>query len=114
MIRAVAWSAGRAAAIETSAPLAVQTVMYRKGEAALVHLVNDNSSSGRAAAPNPEAYACFRDEVLPVRDIRVAVRGDFKEATLLPGGTPLAVSARDGLSEAVVPEVQIHALVVFQ
>lgn len=114
MIRAVAWSAGRPAALETSAPMALQTVMYRKDQAALVHLVNDNSSYGRAAAPNPEAYACFRDEVLPVRDIRIAVRGEFKQATLLPGGASLAVLAREGLSEVVVPEVRIHALVVFQ
>jgi hypothetical protein len=114
MIRAVAWGAGRAAPLETSAPMAVQTVMYRKDGAALVHLINDNSSYGRAAAPNPEAYACFRDEILPVRDLRVAVRGEFKKATLLPSGTALNVSFREGMSAVVVPEVQVHAMVVFE
>jgi hypothetical protein len=114
MIRAVDWDAGRAAPLETSAPMAVQNVMYRKNGAALVHLINDNSSYGRAAAPNPEAYACFRDEILPVRDIRVAVRGESKKATLLPARTALKVSSREGMSAVVVPEVQVHAMVVFE
>ncbi len=112
--RAIGWSAGKPPPLETSAPMAVQTVMYRKDGAALVHLINDNSSYGRAAAPNPEAYACFRDEILPVRDLRVAVRGEFKKATLLPSGTALNVSFREGMSAVVVPEVQVHAMVVFE
>jgi len=49
-----------------------------------------------------------------VRDLRVAVRGEFKKATLLPGGEALKVSFRDGMTSVVVPEVQVHAMVVFE
>jgi hypothetical protein len=42
------------------------------------------------------------------------VRGEFKQARLLPAGTALNVSFREGMSAVVVPEVQVHAMVVFE
>ena len=111
---ALGWAAARPAPLRTDAPTTVQTVLWEKGPARIVHLVNDVSSFGRAAAPNPEAFTAFRSEVLPVRDIRVAVPGTFSAARLLPGDTRLPVSTADGWSEAVVPHLDIHAMIVFE
>jgi hypothetical protein len=112
--RVARWAAPAPPVLETGAPLAVQTVCYRKGGSLVVHLVNDNSSYGRGSPPGPENFGAFRDEILPVRDLRVAVRGEFKQARLLPAGKALNVSFREGMSAVVVPEVQVHAMVVFE
>jgi len=111
--RTVRWSAQTAPALETNAPMAVQTVCFRKGDAFIVHLVNDNSSFGRAAAPNPENFGAFRDEVLPVHDVMLTVNGTFKEAVLLPDGKTLPVVLVDGTTRTTVPKIDIHAMVVF-
>lgn len=112
--RTVCWSAAQPPPLQTDAPLAVQTVYYRDGDRQVVHLVNDNSSFGRAAAPNPDAFAAFRDEVLPVYDLTVAVPGTFSQAQLLPDGESLTVQHRDGWSQVTVPRMDIHAMVVFR
>jgi hypothetical protein len=111
--RATRWSAAKPAPLRTNAPLAVQTVCFQKGEAQVVHLVNDNSSFGRAAAPNPESFGAFRDEVLPILDIAIGVPGDFAQARLLPAGQSLAIRRSEGWSHVIVPRLEIHAMVVF-
>jgi len=111
--RTVRWSAGQSPFLETDAPMAVQTVCFRKGDDLVVHLVNDNSSFGRAAAPNPESFGAFRDEVLPVHGVKLAVSGNYRKAILLPDGKELAVRSNDGKVETTVPRVDIHAMVVF-
>jgi hypothetical protein len=93
--------------------MSVQAVLYEKRDCRIVHLVNDVSSFGRAAAPNPEAFTAFRYEAAPVHDVTVAVQGAFREALLLPEGTRLRVVGRDGYTEAMAPRVDIHAMVVF-
>lgn len=111
--RTVRWSAAAPPPFETDAPLAVQTVGFRQGGDLIVHLVNDNSSFGRAAAPNPENFGGFRDEVLPVHDIAVRVAGGFGQARRLPAGEVLPVSRRDGWCTVTVPRLDIHTMLVF-
>lgn len=111
--RAVRWSAGTPPPLVTNAPLAVQTVCYRQGAERIVNLINDNSSFGRAAAPNPENFGAFRDEVLPIHDVTVQVPGIFREAKLLPQGVALPVTVAEGASQVTVPKLEIHAMVVF-
>jgi hypothetical protein len=111
--RAVYWAAQQKPPVQTNAPLAVQTVCYTTEQDALVHLVNDNSSFGRAAAPNPENFGAFRAEVLPVYNIDVSVNGAFRKAVLLPEGLTLPIRSEDGTSAVTVPRVDIHAMVVF-
>lgn len=111
--RAVRWAAGTGSPLETDAPMAVQTVYFANGNDVIVHLLNDISSFGRAAAPNPENFGGFRDEVLPVHDVTVTVAGTFGRALLLPEGKELPVVNADERTQAKVPKVGIHAMVVF-
>ncbi len=112
--RAIEWTAAYPNPLRTNALMKVQTVLYRKGGARVVHLVNDISSFGRAAAPNPEAFTAFRSEVAPVFDIKVAVEGVYKSALLLPLGKSLKVRETDGFTEAIVPRIDVHGVVVFR
>jgi len=111
---AIGWTAARTNPLRTDAPMTIQTVLWEKGDAKVVHLVNDVSSFGRAAAPNPEAFTAFRDEIIPVHDLRVAVPGAFVTAKLLPGGSSLPIKTASGWSEVFVPRVEAHAMVVFE
>lgn len=110
---AIAWCAARENPIRTDAPMTVQTVLWEKGGARIVHLVNDISSFGRAAAPNPEAFTAFRSEIVPIHGVRVAVSGKFASAKLFPEGKPVPVRFVGGASEVTVPRFDAHAMVVF-
>ena len=112
--QAIEQAAGTPPPLRTDALMAVETVLYRSDDALLVHLLNDNSSFGRAAAPNAEAFTAFRDEVNPVDDTAVTVAGRFSKATLLPDGVNLPVTQADGWSTVMVPRIRIHGLVVFE
>lgn len=112
--RALEWTAAYPSPIRTDALMSIQTVVYEKAGARLVHVVNDISSFGRAAAPNPEAWAAFRAEVAPVHNVKVGVRGTYTNALLLPKGTVLDVTMREGWTEAVVPRMDLHTLVLFR
>lgn len=111
---AIAWCASRENPLRTDAPMTVQTVLWEKGGSRVVHLVNDVSSFGRAAAPNPEAFTAFRDETIPAHNIRVAVPGTFAAARLLPDGASLPITTAEGWSEITVPRLDVHAMVVFE
>jgi len=106
------WAAAKPPPLEVEAPMLLQTVLFRTGKAMLVHLVNDISSFGRAAAPNPEAFTGFRAEVIPVRNVVVKLPGSFSKAQLRPEGQPLRLGQRNGYTEITVPRVDIHAMVV--
>lgn len=112
--RAVEWAARATPQIATDAPMTVQTVCYEKGEKRLVHLVNDVSSFGRSAAPNPESFGGFRDEVLPVHDINVSIEGDYSKALLLPEGKELKVTLSEHKTSVQIPVLELHSLVVFE
>lgn len=114
MERSIAWAASRPNPLGTNAPLSLQTVLYEQGDARIVHLVNDASSFGRAAATTEGRFTVFRDEVLPLHDVSVAVRGEFASAVLLPGNTRLETKQRDEMTEVIVPRVEIHSLIHFR
>ena len=108
------WAAASAPPLEVEAPMLVQTVLFRKGTATLVHLVNDISSFGRAAAPNPEAFTGFRAEMIPVHNIVLKLRGSFNRAQLRPNGQALEIGHADGFARIIVPRIDIHAMVVVE
>jgi len=112
--RAIEWTASRLNPLETTAPMSMETVLYQKDGAQIVHLVNDISSFGRAAAPNPEAYTSFVSEVIPIYGTKVAVQGAFRTALLQPGAAKLGISLIDGRSEVIVPRTNIYSMVIFQ
>jgi len=108
--QAMEQAAGSTPPLATDALMAVQTVLYRAGDALLIHLVNDNSSFGRAAAPNPEAFSAFRAEVNPVGPSTIVLDGAYRQATWLPDGQPLPTTIVDGRTTITVPEFAIHGL----
>jgi len=111
--QAATWTASRPCPLTTDAPMIVQTVLWETPDTRAVHLLNDISSFGRAAAPNPEAYSAFRAEVIPIHDVTLSVDGDFSRARLLPSGEELPVMREGGRSSVVVPRLDVHAVVVF-
>jgi len=112
--QALRWTSGRPCPIETDAPMLVESVLWAKGRVRLVHLLNDVSSFGRSAAPNPEAFGGFRAEVLPVHDISLTVSGAYGKATVYPGTGSLDAKIRDGKTTVVVPRLDIHQMVVLE
>ena len=112
--QALRWTSGQPCPIETDAPMLVESVLWAKGRVRLVHLLNDVSSFGRSAAPNPEAFGGFRAEVLPVHDVSLTVSGAYGKATVYPGAGSLDAKARDGKTTVVVPRLRIHQMVVLE
>jgi len=110
--RSVRWAATVPPLVETDAPMAVQTVCFQKGDNLVVHLVNDNSSFGRAAPPNPENFGAFRAEVVPIHNVTLTVKGMFSKAAALPQNVALAVVTADGKTRVTVPKLDIYSMVV--
>jgi len=54
------------------------------------------------------------DEVNPVFDLQVKVRGEVRRAYLAPGNEPLSVESENGCSVVKVPRVDIWAIVVVE
>jgi len=106
------WAASEPPPIKVDAPMIVQTVFYRKGDAVVIHLLNDISSFGRSAAPNPEAFGGFRSEVIPIRDIRLELRGSFGKVHLEPSQETLPATIENGTTKVTVPLLKLHTLVV--
>ncbi|MCX7014515.1 MAG: beta-galactosidase trimerization domain-containing protein [Candidatus Sumerlaeota bacterium] len=112
IVESLRWAASAPPPIQVEAPMLVQTTLWKKDNATLVHLLNDVSSFGRAAAPNPEAFTGFRAETIPIRDIRIGLPGRFTKARLLPEGKDAVLSEEDGMTWATVPELHEHTLLV--
>ncbi|NOZ21503.1 MAG: hypothetical protein GXP25_10495 [Planctomycetes bacterium] len=110
----IKWAASRPLPLEVEAPMILQTVLYQNGGATIIHLVNDVSSFGRAAAPNPEGFTGFRAEVIPLRNIVLKLRGSYQKAQLRPGGEELTLEHAGGVTRIIVPEVGLHAMVVVE
>ncbi|MEW6360110.1 MAG: ThuA domain-containing protein [Planctomycetota bacterium] len=110
----VKWAASKPMPMEVDAPMLLQTVLYRKGDAAIIHLVNDVSSFGRAAAPNPEGFTGFRAEVIPLRNIALKLRGSYNKAQLQPSGEELKVEQVDGFTRITIPQLDLHGMVVVE
>ena len=54
------------------------------------------------------------DEVVPVHDVTIKVRGEIGKAYLAPGKEALKVEQQDGCSIITVPRVDIYAMVVVE
>ena len=112
LVEAMRWAASQRPPLRVEAPLAVETVLYRKDKALIVHLLNDISSFGRSAAPNPEAFGGFRSEVIPIHDIRVGLPGAFTQVLAEPDGSSLNPVERDGVTWVTLPLLEQHAMIV--
>ncbi len=133
------WAAGNTPPpLEVEGPLLLATTFRRqpKENRTIVHLLNDHSSYGRHSiyqklAPLPAELEMkwgfpnqselrgtwpVREEVIPLRDIHVICRDPaVKQATLQPGGLVLPIERLpDGTARVTVPQVEMHAMVVFE
>ena len=90
-------------------PLNVELSLQRQGERLIVHLLN---YTGQKRAGN----LAHVEELIPVRDILLRVQTGVcpKQVILQPGDTPLPYDFAAGVTTVVVPELQIHAMVVFE
>ncbi|MBL9125977.1 MAG: beta-galactosidase trimerization domain-containing protein, partial [Planctomycetaceae bacterium] len=138
LANACRWAAGDdAPPVEVEGPLLLATTFRRQPaeKRTIVHLLNDHSSYGRHSiyqklAPLPAELETkwgfpnqselrgtwpVREEVIPLRNIHVTIRDtSVKQATLVPGDIDLPLlRAADGAWRVTVPEVALHAMVVF-
>jgi hypothetical protein len=118
---AVRWSAGRRPPpFRIEGLLQVQATLFRQADPdrLVLHLLN---------APDPQGYPPFtrqtwhghftsfgrqREDIAPVLEVRVQLRGRFARVRLEPEGRTLRSTYARGWTEVVVPRLDTHALVV--
>lgn len=118
---AVRWAAGRQLPpFRVTSLLQVQATLFRQSDPSrlVLHLLN---------APDPQGYPPFtrqtwhgyhtsfgrqREDIAPVIDIRVQLRGTFSRVRLGPSGKILPSRLVKGYTEVVVPRLETHCLVV--
>lgn len=114
---AIAWAAGNVAPpVRVEAPMCVHSTVVRQAkdgcERLIVHLFNDANTTGGHAFPNDDVP--LREEVLPVYNLRVTFRTGTKvqAVRLEPDGKRLEVAATPAGAVAIVPRLDVHAMVV--
>jgi len=58
------------------------------------------------------SFGRMREELAPVHNIRVRIRGEFKRIYTAPDNVTLAPAVKDGWSEVVVGRLDAHLMVV--
>lgn len=137
LVNACRWVGREPPALEIQGPLMLATTFRRQPDKnrLIVHLLNDASSWGRhsiyqklAALPEElnrkwglpaqsELRGVYpnREEIIPLTDIRVLCRvpGQWR-AVQQPENRPLEVRPLDDGIEVLVPQLQMHSMVVFE
>ena len=111
----IRWAANGAPPVEVDAPMCVQMTCFRQekvGQRLIVHLYNDINTTGNHALPDEDVP--LREEVLPIHNLGVTFRGDYRIARvhLEPGGLELDVRQTEHGSAVVVPRLDVHSMVV--
>lgn len=113
---AIQWAAAAPPPIEVTAPMCVHSTLMRqtnKGTNRLiVHLFNDASTTAGHALPVEDVP--LREEVLPIADIRIRFRPEYRirRVTLQPAGKELDVKTTPSGSEILIPRLEIHTMAV--
>jgi hypothetical protein len=113
---AVQWAANGKPPIEVTAPMCVHTTVMRQQSQdvnrLVVHLFNDVNTTGGHAFPTDDVP--LREETLPVHDIRVSFRSDYRirRVTLQPDGKELPLTKTTDGSVVEVPRLDIHTMVI--
>jgi hypothetical protein len=112
---AVRWAAGdHPPPVRVDGPLCVQAAYYTQHDGArtVVHLLNElNTSADRAI---PENNPPQREETVPIAGVKVSLSKHAATAFLEPGHQPLPLTAVGRGVEAVVPRLDVHAMIVFE
>jgi hypothetical protein len=114
LVNSIEWVAGgQEPPVEIDAPLCVQANFFeQKDENRLVvHLLNQfNSAAGRSL---PDGTPSAREEIVPMRNIRVSFRDrGIRSARLEPEGIPLPLVRDTAGIHVTVPELRLHSMVV--
>ena len=116
---ALEWAAPSPAGVRIDAPMCVHaTVMRQKPAAApktkrlVVHLFNDLNTTAHHALPVDDVP--LREETVPINGIRIHFSADYeiKRVRLEPEGKLLDMTHDEEGTHVVVPQLEIHSMVV--
>ena len=113
---AVRWAASAPQPVVVEAPMCVHSTLMRqtkgKTQRLIVHLFSDLNTTAFHALPNDDVP--LREEVVPIRDIRVTFSGAyrFRSIRLEPEGKELRIEKTAGGTSVVVPRLDVHSMVV--
>jgi hypothetical protein len=112
---AIRWAARDSAPVTVTAPMCVQSTVFRQkdaqGERLVVHLFNGvNTATDHGL---PEVNVPLREETLPIHGITVRFRNFAgKRIHLEPEGMPLKPVRKGEWTEVIVPVLAVHSMVV--
>lgn len=110
---AVMWAANSTPPVTIVGPKSLQVTYYTQngGKRVVVHLLNaGNSGAGRAYSGTDVPV---RDEVVPIRNVEVWFESSTPASVKLqPENQSLSMSAQGGRTRVIVPELQVHSMVV--
>lgn len=113
---AIQFAAGGPPPVGVAAPMCVHSTVMRQerdgSRRLVVHLFNDANTTGGHALPADDVP--LREEVLPILDIRVMFRPEYRvrRARLQPEGKELEVKATPAGNVVTVPRLEVHSMVV--
>lgn len=116
LANAVPWAAAGPPPVEVVAPMCVHATVTRQsppgGDRLVVHLFNDVNTTAAHGLPVDDVP--LREEVVPIADIRVTFRPDYRirRVTLQPEGKELPATTTPAGSSVTVPRLDVHTLVV--
>jgi len=114
--RAIRWVAPIEAPVKVVAPMCVYSTTMRqpngKGERLITHLYNNLNTTAGHAFPNDDVP--LREEVIPIRDITVSFRNDYRIRNVRqePEGINLPIERTPTGMKVAVPRLEIHTMVV--
>lgn len=93
---------------ETDALSFVEVSLRQRDDTLFVHLINGNPGRDLSLIGTDDLWV---DDIPPVGPITCRVRCAARplSVTIEPGGTPAAMTWRDGVAEIVLPRLEIHA-----
>ncbi|WP_422931261.1 ThuA domain-containing protein [Singulisphaera sp. PoT] len=115
---AIDWAASDGPPVRVEAPMCVHANLMRQrrdgGQRLILHLFNDLNTSAAHALPNDDVP--LREEVIPIHDIRIAFAPTYRirRVHLEPKGQGLSTQVTAQATIVVVPELDVHAMVVVE
>ncbi len=114
--QAIEWAAASPSPISVQAPMCVHAVTMRQqrdGERLVIHLYNDLNTTAFHAKPDEDVP--LREEIVPIHDIRITLRGyNIRKAHLEPEGREIEVKGTQESAEILVPRLDVHTMVVVE
>ncbi len=97
--------------LEVQAPKVIEVTAFEREGKRIIHLTNSPLTSLRPTVMRGRMPLV--DEVVPVHDIVVSIKGRYKNVRLEPSGLDLQPEWEDGWTTVTVPKVALHEMVIF-